>query len=305
MDRAGPFHEGELRVQAATGEAEAADHNGGMVGDHLVAGARKFLEQQALLGLASVDAEGNVWASVLEGEPGFARAPDAERVVIDLTSVARDGQDPLWANAQVGSDVGILAIHPATRARYRVNGTVSARSEGSLELRVREAFGNCPKYITRRLYRTTGTMASGGDAAFGATLGAEQLELIERADTFFIASRHPARGVDVSHRGGPAGFVRPLDARTLRIPDYPGNSLFNTLGNLAVHPRAGLVFPDFGGGRVLQLTGRTVLRLDQPDSDGASRGTGRFWDFAVDRFIDSPSPSRRRWELSAAPAHRG
>ena len=59
------------------------------------------------------------------------------------------------------------------------------------------------------------------------------------ADTFFVASAHAERGVDASHRGGLPGFVRVLGDRTLEIPDYPGNSMFNTLGNPAADPRAG------------------------------------------------------------------
>jgi hypothetical protein len=53
--------------------------------------------------------------------------------------------------------------------------------------------------------------------------------------------------------------VRVQDERTLRFPDYPGNNMFNTLGNLAGHPRAGLLFVDFAGGDLLQLTGRAQV----------------------------------------------
>jgi hypothetical protein len=51
----------------------------------------------------------------------------------------------------------------------------------------------------------------------------------------------------------------------LSIPDYPGNYFFNTFGNLLLHPWAGLLFIDFEGGTVLQLTGTTELVLEGPE----------------------------------------
>jgi hypothetical protein len=53
--------------------------------------------------------------------------------------------------------------------------------------------------------------------------------------------------------------VRVLDERTLEFPDYPGNNMFNTLGNLASYPRAGLLFARFETGDLLQLTGRARI----------------------------------------------
>ena len=120
--------------------------------------------------------------------------------------------------------------------------------------------------------------------------------MIAAADTFFVASAHPDRGVDASHRGGNAGFVQMLDDTTLRVPDYAGNSLFNTLGNFAVHPSAGLVLPDFRSGRILQITGRPEIRwdLDVPDVTG---GTGRSWDLSIDAWIESTPGRPPRWEF--------
>ena len=56
-------------------------------------------------------------------------------------------------------------------------------------------------------------------------------------DTLFLTTRHPDRGVDVSHRGGRPGFAEWLDDRTLRLPDYPGNGLFQYLFSSARKPQ--------------------------------------------------------------------
>jgi hypothetical protein len=61
--------------------------------------------------------------------------------------------------------------------------------------------------------------------------------------------------------------------------------MFNTLGNFAVNPRAGLLIPDFENGRTLQLTGRADVHWDVEDPHNETGGTSRFWDFAVERWI--------------------
>ena len=131
----------------------------------------------------------------------------------------------------------------------------------------------------------------------GDSLHHEQAASIQASDTFFVASAHPLRGVDASHRGGTPGFVEVVDERTLRIPDYVGNSLFNTLGNFTVNPHAGLVFLDFQRNRTLQLTGRAEILWDREDTAGQTGGTQRFWDFRIDRWHESGTHAGLRWKF--------
>ena len=101
--------------------------------------------------------------------------------------------------------------------------------------------------------------------AEGVRLSEAARGLVERSDTLFIASSSAARiaqvgssgsGVDMSHRGGAPGFVaieRGEEGDLLTLPDYVGNYVFNTLGNLMLWPRAGLLWVDWQEGHVLQL----------------------------------------------------
>jgi uncharacterized protein len=95
------------------------------------------------------------------------------------------------------------------------------------------------------------------------------------------------------------------DDGTLRIPDFQGNSMFNTLGNIAVNPRTGLCVPDFAGNRLLHLTGEAITRWDMEDMDdpaGQTGGTGRFLEFKASQWILRDLPQRLEWEyLDASP----
>ena len=292
------LHEGELLVQDRTGEAAIAAQVGAGISDLVIPGARGFLAAQRMVAIASVDEAGTPWASVLLGAPGFATATGGRSVIVDLAKAIVDPADPVRSNLRLDGPIGLLAIELGTRRRLRINGRISRLTETAIEVSVREAYPNCPKYIQRRRLVETAGVAAGEEAASGTALDAAREQLIARADTLFVASQHPSRGADVSHRGGEPGFVRALDATTLRVPDYRGNSLFNTLGNFAVAPAAGLAILDFERARILQLAGHVVLHFDLPEDPGQpSGGTGRYWDLHLSRWIERSLPLGLRWQL--------
>jgi hypothetical protein len=199
---------------------------------------------------------------------------------------------------EVNSAVGMLAIDLATRRRIRINGLLSRPCETSLRLDVQESYPNCPKYITRRQLRTVSAESTESlpDTA-GTTLGPDQQDALIRADALFVATAHPTRGADASHRGGPPGFIEVLDERALRIPDYSGNSMFNTLGNLRVNARAGILVPDFERHRTLQLTGTAETLWNQNDPADKTGGTHRFLAFRITHWLELPLPAGVKTEF--------
>jgi predicted pyridoxine 5'-phosphate oxidase superfamily flavin-nucleotide-binding protein len=293
-----PFHEGELEAQRRAGETASAERNGRAVGDEIMPGALKFLEQQRVAAAASIDPGGDVWASLLFGEPGFVSAPDRRHVDVDLAKMSLDEGDPLWSNLRTDPRIGMLLIEFATRRRLRINGRASRPRPGLLRLTVEEAYPNCPQYIRRR---RVGRAAPGADARpraadqAGTALPPHHRLWIASADTLFVASAHATRGADVSHRGGEPGFVSVLDDQTLRIPDYAGNGMFNTFGNLTLDPRAGLVLRDFESHRTLQLVGRAEIRWEA--GDRLDPDANRYWDFHIRRWREATVQSAPAWEL--------
>ena len=254
------FHEGERAVQRRAGVERVAAQVGRSIMSFVPAEFGAFLSRQPFVVVASQDQQGRVWASLIAGGVGFARALDGRQIL--LAGLPAPG-DPLeGALERPPARIGVLAIEFGTRQRIRLNGAAQRTGEGVL-LTASEAFGNCSKYIQRRLPAGQLTGPAAPAHRESAALDARQTALVRRADTFFIASAHPKRGADASHRGGRPGFVEVADGgRRLAFPDYSGNRMFQTLGNLTVNPRAGLLFLDWDTGNTLQLSGRAQIVWD-------------------------------------------
>ncbi len=299
------FHDGERAVQARAGEAAIAARNAGVITDTVIAGARPFIEKQVMVATATRTERGQLWASLLFGPPGFLRSPDGRSIEIAASLAQRQADDPFWQGLAPGSQAGLLFIELSTRRRYRVNGHVEHVDGQQLRVGIDEAYPNCPKYIQRRHPQGTAGDAhplSPKPVRRGQALDEACAALLAAADTLFMASGAPGGSLDASHRGGPAGFIERLDAQRLRVPDYAGNSLFNTMGNLALDPACGLVVPDFTTGRLLHLTGRARLLWDQADPQGRTGGTGRFWEFEIEAWLLREQALPLSWEfLDASP----
>jgi len=280
------FHEGELAVQQLAGVRAEADRLSGMLAPPHLGGAARFLGERTFAALTGREAEGRLWTSPLVGPPGFL---DAEATTLRVRALPSPG-DPLH-DLPVGQAVGLIVMDYARRRRIRVNGMLVERGAGGLRVDVEQAFGNCPKYIRPRQLAADAPQADHGAATRGATLSAAQRELLVSTETFFLGTTHPERGVDTSHRGGPAGFIRVEDG-ALWWPDYPGNNMFTSFGNLAVDDTAAVLVPDFGTGTSLLLSGRAAVEWVTPGSPDDHGGTGRRVRFTVQQVAGGPLPVR-------------
>lgn len=268
------FHSGELAVQRHAGVQTQAARLARMVGaGELRAGIATFLADATFAAVTARDQAGELWTSPLLGPPGFLHVagPTTLRVSTPVTAA-----DPLYS-MPARQPAGIIVIDFTTRRRVRINGVATASDNTGLTLEVDQAYGNCPQYIQPRHFNIDGTPSQPTRTVEynGELLRANDIRLIESADTFFLGTTHPDSGNDASHRGGPAGFVR-ATPEGLSWPDYPGNNMFNSFGNLAVDPTASLLFIDFATGNTLQLSGRAAVDWDAPvDSDGFTGDDGR------------------------------
>lgn len=244
------FHEGELQVQAAAGVCGTASRVATSIRDAIPPAAQEFLSRQPMVIASYTAPSGRVWASLLAGAPGFMSTTDK---VLRASPLYRAG-DTFWDAVRTGMPIGLLAMDFEARRRARLNGVIIQLDKRSFTVALQQVFSNCSKYIQARRWALRSPKES-VTVTRSEKLSPEQQEFIAGADTFFIASAHAHQGADASHRGGRPGFIRVLNATQLQWPDYKGNAMFQTLGNLAVNPAAGLLFVDWERGTTLQLTG--------------------------------------------------
>jgi ferredoxin-NADP reductase len=142
----------------------------------------------------------------------------------------------------------------------------------TLSLRANEHMGNCPKYITVRDLRPTARTPR--TTALGVTLSSPARDVLQRASTAFIATRHSdsdprESDMGLNHRGGARGFLRYFEdehGAQLVLPDYSGNRFYQSLGNVETDPVMGIAVPDFETGALLQVTGRARNLFDEDAS---------------------------------------
>lgn len=248
------------------------------------------ISRYPLMAIGILDDDDRPWCTLWgSGEPPLSQ-PVAQSVIAIKTNVDATF-DPVVQTIWKGKDDGEivreegegrllsgLSIHLEERGRVKlagklIVGALNADQElgkhsnggksGSIQLvaKIDQSLGNCPKYLNKKIITSSTPKPVLLSDSPHLTQGA--LDLIEKADMFFVATAHEHEDMDANHRGGPQGFIRieqpenPEESSTLVWPEYSGNNLYQTLGNLEATPRAGLVIPDFETGDVLYLTGDT------------------------------------------------
>jgi predicted pyridoxine 5'-phosphate oxidase superfamily flavin-nucleotide-binding protein len=269
---ASPFHAGEQTIQSLVGVRDRIERKGhAVLRNYMPEQHRPFFAALSFMVVGLADQNGHPWATTLSGPPGFMNSADENLLTIKAWL---DPGDPSYSCLRDGAPIGGLGIELSTRRRNRINGRIENCVVGEgFSIRVQQSFGNCPKYIQARNERPRHCSKRAPECRTAYHLGDSEVSFIAEADTFFIASRSAqldqldsSQGLDVSHRGGLPGFVRVVSQNELCFPDFSGNRLFNTLGNLEADARAGLLFIDFQSGGMLHIIGRARICWDVPET---------------------------------------
>jgi predicted pyridoxine 5'-phosphate oxidase superfamily flavin-nucleotide-binding protein len=101
------------------------------------------------------------------------------------------------------------------------------------------------------------------EAIVGDTIGPNDRAFIEQSDMFFLATADEEGRPNCSYKGGEPGFVRVVDEDTIAFPNYDGNGMYLSMGNLLANPHVGLLFIDFEMGHRMRLNG--VASVDEND----------------------------------------
>src|SRR5882724_5953507 len=269
---ASAFHAGEQTIQSRAGVRDHIELKGrAIIRDYMPEQHRAFFAALPFMVVGLADQSGHPWATTLSGPPEFMNTANENLLTIKAWL---DPADPLYSSVLDGAPIGGLGIELSTRRRNRINGRIENCIAGEgFSIRVQQSFGNCPKSIQARNERPQLRSEPVPASRTASHLDDNEVSFIAEADTFFIASRSAqldqedsSQGLDVSHRGGLPGFVQVLSRTELCFPDFSGNLLFNTLGNLEVDARAGLLFIDFRNGRMLHMIGKTRIFWDVPET---------------------------------------
>lgn len=261
------YHDQECALQTRYGmrdRLEAASQR--LMWREITPVQQEFFSRQSALVLGAMDSRGRPWATVIAGAPGFIGTLDGHTLNIRALPVAGD---PVRASLNRKAFVGGLGIDFDTRERHRFSGrgSVVDRALPTLTVEIDLSYHNCPKYIQPQSAALANAAAAWRPPVELPGFDQRARELVANANTAFIASASPdvtpdtARGVDVSHRGGARGFIAITGDRSLQVPDYLGNHMFNTMGNLQVYPWAGLLILDASSGDALQISGPARVEL--------------------------------------------
>lgn len=289
-----PFHRGELEVQQLVGEQAIVSRLSNLIQKAVPSNALDFIRQQCIVWIGIDDSESLLWAFPLFGSPGFINPNEGELIEIEL-SENFPIPDQWLNNLRKGKAIGCLVIEFSTRRRLRINGIIKEINARRLQIDVQQAYPNCSKYIRKREMPERPGSCKFHFRSSGDVLN-EQLEnIINQADTAFVASLGP-NGADVSHRGGPTGFIRCRSPNKITVPDYQGNSMFNTLGNFQTNPFGGIVVVDFDRGYFLQLSGTIKILFDQEHMRTATGGTDRLWELAINKWQLFQLENNIKWD---------
>ena len=266
-------HTGELFVQRKRhAPPDHSDVIGQIIESDIPARFATFYQSINYLPLGTMDATGNLWATVLCNPTTTIISKNT--LVINAT-VPRE--DPFVT--------AVLSVVPApryfagvavdfrSRRRVKLAGIiesviVSDDNVLTLTLLTNENMGNCPKYITTRELRPT--IRRPQTFYLGKRLDVEARAVIEQASTIFIATKHMVEregesDLGFNHRGGPKGFLRYFEddkGAHLVLPDYSGNRFYQSLGNVQSDNSMGIVIPDFFTGHLLHLHGKAENLYD-------------------------------------------
>ncbi|KAL8812236.1 MAG: hypothetical protein Q9200_001177 [Gallowayella weberi] len=279
------WHEGEILMQ----QKLHVPYQENPTSPFLTPYAARLLPGAPLLALGTLDSTGRPWTTIFGGEPGFVRPLGQSNIgikaVVDLTYdpvmdilLGSKYDDDRGDQREKNHPMSGLSINLETRSRIKLAGKFIAgalgavltqagakATEAQIVVKVEQSLGNCPKYLNKKQISVIAPQPV--LVSSNLPLPVEAIDLLAKADIFFITTSHGGSTLGTNNRGGRPGFCRIMkndhSGTILLYPEYSGNRLYQTLGNLQTTPKAGIVIPDFDSGDALYLTGTTEILVGQ------------------------------------------
>ncbi|MEP0071537.1 MAG: pyridoxamine 5'-phosphate oxidase family protein [Marinomonas sp.] len=292
------FHKGEIQVQKRVGMHEEMAYWGEKaIRPFFIEQHRLFFSELPFAVVSVTDSRGKPWVTLLTGQQGFMHFPNDKTLHFATQPIQGDALEDAFVE---GADIGLIGIELSNRRRNRATGSITNNDGQGITFEVSQSFGNCPQYISERVWEYTETDTNKMSSTRHSVLTESMQKWISSADTLFIGSGYKeegerrSNGMDASHRGCSPGFTKVLNDRQLVLPDYSGNNFFNTIGNLILNPLVGLLFLDFEKGNMLQITGRVEIDWDS-EKIQEHPGAHRLLNIEIDEIVELNAVLPLRW----------
>lgn len=248
------YHDGEKSIQEQMGVRDKAESLNSMFYKELPVVASQFLESLNFC-VITFSSENEIFSSVVADIKPFIEILNTKEILIDLEKSSFIPKNILETK---DLNIGLIGLEFENRMRIRVNGKGTIENY-KLHLHIDVAYSNCPRFISDR--KIIGRVDFSNDSKIEKYFTLEKAckKIIENADTFFLGTSHKNGDADISHKGGKKGFLKVLSSTELEFDDFPGNNMFNTLGNIHTNPNVSIVLIDFFNNNVLHINGKTKI----------------------------------------------
>lgn len=235
------FHEGEYHIQEIMGIREDSNSLSSMIKSTIPKIASDFLEKLNFCVLALSTREDDLFTSIVYDTKSFIKIISDNSFSINLNNKSYIPQSFF---KEESLNIGIIGLDFSCAKRIRINGRAKIVDK-ELIVFVDEIYSNCPKYIKKRYIQKNLKNLAEASIENQLELNSDLINIISNSDTFFLASKHKVKGLDVSYKGGSIGFIKVISTTELYFDDMPGNNLYNSLGNIYTNPYINMFFIDF------------------------------------------------------------
>lgn len=250
------FHEGEYHIQEIMGVRKSSDTLSSMIKDTIPPIASEFLKNLNFCIITISTKEDDLFTSTVYSIDNYIEVLNQSQICISLKNHSYIPKE--FYNAKY-INIGMIGLNFEKAMRIRINGKGHIK-ENKLYLSIDEIYSNCPKHIKKRVLQKETKSFDAKDIIKEKFLSKEVIKIISDIDTFFIATSHKEKGLDVSHKGGNKGFLKVLTTNQLLFEDMPGNNLYNSIGNIYTNPNINIFFIDFKNNDTCHIKGTAILK---------------------------------------------
>lgn len=249
------YHEGEIRIQELMGVRTISDSLSSMIQKDMSVVAIQFLKALSFSVITFSKETTILHSSIVFGFDSFIKILTKNELLIDLTNRSFIPKEILEGKVL---NIGFIGLDFENKMRIRINGKGDIKNN-QLHLVIDEIYSNCPKYITDRKLKGKLDFSDEIKLYKNSFLEGNSKHILSNTDTFFLSTIHKSKGADISHKGGKKGFLRVISSTKFEFDDFPGNNLYNSIGNIYTNPNINILAIDFFSNDILHIVGTAKI----------------------------------------------